>query len=311
MIRIPLLKSLRSDRPTRSAIHLTRLDLALLLAATLWGANFVVSKAAIDALAPFIYNALRFAVGVLGMAVVFRLRGIDLRLPRREWGSIVFASVISYALYQPFFINGLHLTSAGNSVLIITAGPVWVVLFNAVRREERVTRGSVVGVFIALFGVFVVIFGRYAGQVGFSTVTLEGDLLMLVGSFLWAWSVMASRKPLVQSATAPATFWMLVIGTIFQTLFAIPDLRSFSLSVINFPVLLAILYSGLISIVIGSVIFNDAIAKIGTARASVYTYVQPLVAATLAILLLGEAFTPWLVLGGAFIFVGVNLVRRA
>ena len=117
----------------------TGLDLALILNMTLWGGNFVVSKGATDLLAPMAYNALRFTAATVALLAVLRFRKIDLRLPRREWRPIVFASLIGYTLYQPAFINGVHLTTVGNSVLILTAGPVWVVLLNAIRSQERVS----------------------------------------------------------------------------------------------------------------------------------------------------------------------------
>lgn len=291
--------------------RLTRLDLMLIFAMSLWGSNFVVSKAATDILPPLGYNALRFNIAMVSMFIILRVMKVNLFVPRREWGPIIIASVFGNVLYQPFFMNGLHETSASNAVLIITAGPIYVVLFNAIRSQERITRGAILGVVLAVLGVLIVIIGRYAGKVGFTPTTIHGDLLMVVASILWAGAILTSRRPLTQNPHLVATFWTLVLGTIFQTIIGVPQFAGYDWSRFTFPALLAVIYSGAVSVVIGSIVFNYAVNKLGTSRASLYTYLQPLVAATLAVLLLGESFTLLLIIGGVLIFVGVGLARQS
>lgn len=303
---VPLLPSLSSAKPST----ISRLDLTLIFAMGLWGSNFVVSKAATDLLPPAAYNAFRFAVATVALFIVMRLHRVDLRLPRKEWLPIAVASFIGYALYQPFFINGLHNTTVGNSVLILTAGPVWVVLFNAWRSQERITRACILGTFVALAGVVAVIVGRYAGQLSVGGANLYGDGLTLIASFLWAASLLSSRGPLARNANAPTTFWLLVGGAVSQIIIGAPSVVELDWKTITLPIIGAILYSGVISVVVGSIIFNHAVVRLGAARASIYSYLQPLTAATLAVLVLHEAFTPWLLVGGVFVFVGVGLVRR-
>jgi drug/metabolite transporter (DMT)-like permease len=50
---------------------------------------------------------------------------------------------------------------------------------------------------------------------------------------------------------------------------------------------------------------------LGTTRTTVYTYLQPIVAAVTAILFLGESFTLWLVVGAALVLIGLVLVKKA
>jgi drug/metabolite transporter (DMT)-like permease len=301
------LPAIAITRPFR----LTRLDLALIFAMSLWGGNFVVSKAATDILPPLGYNAIRFTAASISMFILLRLMNVNLFVPRREWWPIVLSALIGNGLYQPFFINGLHETSASNAVLIITAGPIYVVLFNAIRSQERITRGAVLGVILAVVGVLTVIIGRYAGKLGFSDVTIHGDLLMVGASILWAGSILSSRRPLVRNPHLVATFWTLVCGACFQIILGAPQLLTFDWSRFTVGAAAAIFYSGVISVGIGSIVFNYAVNKLGTSRASLYTYLQPLVAATLAVLVLGEPFTILLVIGGILIFMGVGLARKS
>ncbi|MFN8374147.1 MAG: EamA family transporter [Anaerolineae bacterium] len=55
--------------------------------------------------------------------------------------------------------------------------------------------------------------------------------------------------------------------------------------------------------------FYEVIAKLGAARSSMVTYVVPVVAVTLGALFLGEVIDARLLLGSAFILVGLALVN--
>lgn len=293
-----------------------KLDIALVIAMAIWGSNFVVSKAATEIFPPMGYNAMRFSLATLSMWIVLRLMHVDLYVPRREWGAILLCAFVGNTLYQLFFINAVHLTSASNSVLIVSAGPVWVVLFNAARSQERITRGAVVGVGLALTGVVAVIVGRYGDQLAGGVQVSLGDGLMVVASVLWAGSILTSRRPLKNNPHLVATFWMLACGAASQVVFGLPSLVGFDWGRFSASgqvggAVFAVIYSGVISIVFGSIIFNYAVNKLGSARTSIYTYVQPLVTAILAVIVLGERFTPAVILGALLIFGGVALVRRA
>jgi drug/metabolite transporter (DMT)-like permease len=295
-------------------LRFSLLDAALIVTMAFWAGNIVVSKSATDVLPPFAWNAIRFTLSVIGLFTLLRLQRIDLHLPRSEFGPIFVAGLLNYVLYQAAFIIGLHLTTAGNTALIVSIGPVWVVLINAARGQERLTRGALIGVFVALIGVLIVVAGRYAvqGQVSFGRATLAGDALNFGASFFWALGILSARQPLSRNPPLPTTFWMLACGALLQIIIGVPQLIGVDWSTALTPSLVAaLLYSGLLSIAIGTIIFNSAIKRIGAARTAIYSYLQPLMAAGMAIVLLGEPFTLWLVVGGALTFTGLLLVRRA
>jgi len=304
----------QSLQPASTPRPFTALDAALIVTMAFWAGNVVVSKPAIDALPPLAYNVIRFSVSVTGLYVVLRSQKIDLRLPRSEWRPVVVAGLFNYGLYQTVYITGLHLTTAGNTALIVNIGPVWVVLTNAWRSQERLSRGALLGTLIALLGVVLVVVGRYAsqGSVSFGRATLAGDVLIFGASFCWALGVLSTGDPLSRNSHLPITFWMLVCGVVCQTVVGLPQLISVNWGTTLTPALIAaVLYSGLISVAGGTIIFNSGIKRIGAARTAVYNNLQPLIAAGMAIVLLGEPFTPWLLIGGALTFAGLVLVRRA
>ncbi len=290
---------------------LTSLDIWLIVLMAIWGANFVVLKASFAIVTPFVFNTFRFVVGTAAIGAHAKISGIPLSLPRREWLPLITQSVLQFAIYQPFFALGLARTTVANNVLIIATVPVWVVLINAIRGQDRISRGVVIGTFLALGGVLIVVLSRYAGQISINQETLTGDILSLIAAWINAVTILAVFKPLQRNPTIPASFWILAWGALIQGIIAAPDLLRLDWSVVQPPLLLAVAYSGLISIGLGSLVWNRGVKELGASRAAIFTNLEPIVAAAAAILFLGESFTVWLVVGMILVIVGILFVKRA
>lgn len=295
-------------RPALS-IRITRLDVLLVLVMVIWGANFVVLKTVLEMLPPFVFNALRYCLASAVLGIIFKASGATLRLPRAHWLPLIGISVLN-AVFQIFFTYGLRSTTVANNALIITSVPVWVVIFNAIRSQERLSRPALTGIFLALAGVIVVVLSRYAGQLSFGGVTLLGDGLSLLASWTWAINLLASRQPLQRTPTLPATFWLTIWTAFWLAILAVPDLLRMDWSTLTPRLMVAMCYSGILSTGLGSIIFNRGIKTLGTARTAVYTYLEPIVAAATAILFLGEPFSPALVIGAVMVILGLILVKK-
>jgi drug/metabolite transporter (DMT)-like permease len=286
------------------------LDGALIVLMVVWGANYVVIKAVLEVVPPIVFNGLRFSLGMLVIGMVLKLNGAHLILPRAQWPALTVIGLMG-VVYQVLFTYGLHTTSVANNALIIASTPVWVVLANAVRSQERITRGALLGVFLALGGVAIIVVSRFTGGETGGQATLIGDVVSLLASWVWAFNILISRRPLEHNPTLPATFWIVACGAVAQMVLATPDLIHMGWSVLRPGVLLGVLYAGVASIALGYIIWNRGVKVLGTTRTTVYTYLQPIVAAVAAILFLGESFTLWLVGGAALVLIGLVLVKKA
>ncbi len=289
---------------------LTSADLMLVVVMSLWGTHYSVAKAAVDVMPPFIYNACRFTIAAVTVGLMLRAGGVKLRLPRREWRSIIWVGFLSFVLYQVFFMQGLHYTVVSHSVLIVTTAPIGIVLLNIARKKERGSARVYTGIVLAVGGVLAVIVTRYAGQLDMGGSTLGGDALTVISAGVWIYNTLAFRRVLEHNPALSANFWTLVWGALFASIIAIPDALSFDWSKVNTGIVLAIIYSGAISIGFGGTLWAVALKRLGSSRASLYLNLQPIIAATVAIIFLGEPFTIWLVIGMCMVLFGMWQIRR-
>jgi drug/metabolite transporter (DMT)-like permease len=288
----------------------TILDLALVLTMTIWGTHFVVAKAAFDVLPPLTFNFIRFCIGMVAWGIATRVAGQPLTLPLSAWRHIIPSAVIFAAIYQPLLMTGLQGTTVANSVLISTAAPVWMVLFNAMRGAEQVGRRAVFGVLLALSGIVTVVFARYAGQVGVGSATIGGDLLSIAASLVWVGMVLFNQRMLTLYPIMTLNLWTFVGAAFIEFFFALPQMLHLDWSRVQPPVILALFYSGFVAVMGAGIIWNVALKRLGASRTAVYINLQPIIAAVVAILFLGEPLTGWLILGILLVLCGMWLVRR-
>lgn len=282
----------------------------MVVVVVIWGTHIVIAKAAIDVLPPFLYNAMRFPIGALVLFLILRVSGARLTLSRQRLWSIAGAALIGFIGYQFFLLHGLKRTTVANSVLIGTVAPAGIVLFNIFTRRERGSRRIFAGVALAFGGVLLVIVSRYAGQIAFGGQTLLGDFLSIVGAGVWVASTIMQRSVMEGEPALIVQLWLLIIGSIEACIAAIPDALAFNWSLLTPNIILLVVYAGIVPVGLASGFWAYAIKRLGTSRASLFINLQPIVAASVAILFLGEPFTPWLVIGTAVVLTGMWLIRR-
>jgi drug/metabolite transporter (DMT)-like permease len=285
-------------------------DLALILTAVFWGSNFVTLKAAQAMVPIFVFGSMRMTLGAIFVGIILKLSGERMRLARADVPVLLKVAFFGNIVYQFFFLNGLNQTTAANSVLILSASPVLLVLFNWLRGKDRLGRIGLLGAALAFIGVLVVVISRYAGQLAAGDATLLGDALTVIACVIWVFSILVSQQPLERMPVLYFTFWNLVFIALFNYLLALPDALRMNWSTVNPTVFLLVLFSALTATTISSLFWNRGIKRVGPSRTVVYSNLQPIVTAVVANIFLGEPFTVWLVIGTSLVIGGVLLVKR-
>jgi len=171
-----------------------RADLILLVVALIWGSAFVAQRTGMEQVGPFVFNAVRFALGSLVLLLILgwrRMRspaGGDGNSPRAggEWhtGALLGLLLFGGASCQQI---GLVHTTAGKAGFITGLYVVIVPLLLALVWRERVSWAGWVGAGLATAGLFLL-----SVQASYQQIRLaRGDGWVLVGAFAWALHVIA------------------------------------------------------------------------------------------------------------------------
>ncbi len=286
--------------------RLSKHDVSLLVVSLIWGANYSVTKQALEHIPPITFAALRFVLSTgllwllvwalgqhrpMARAVRFRLLG---------WG------VVGHTLNQIAFLSGLKLTTATNSALIFGSMPVVVALLGVVLGLERPQPRVWLGILLGTAGVAIVV---GADGIHFSGATRWGDFFSVLALLFWALFTVGVRQVALGHNSAQVAAFTHLGGTPGLLVVAAP-LATSTPWPFHGNVWLALFYSSVLSSVVAAVLWTRSLKALGGSRTALYNCVTPLVAAVAAWIILGERPAPIQGVGAALVIVGV-LVSRA
>lgn len=282
-------------------------ELLVLLTVVIWSANFVVVKAAVDAIGPLTFTMARYVIAAITLFLLVRWRLGPVRPPARTALTLMGLGMLGFGGYQVLWTIGLTQITAGDSALIIAASPVLVALLAGAVGMDRLTPPKLLGALVAFTGVTVVVAAGHALSLGAS---LAGDLLTLGSAVLWAIYTVSATRMLRSVHPLQATAWAVLGGAAVLVPVGAVEMATSPTPAITAPVILAILYSGTLAAGVANVFVFNAIRLVGPTRVTVTQLLVPAGAVVLGAVFLSEPVGIAQVVGGAVIVLGVWLTRR-
>jgi drug/metabolite transporter (DMT)-like permease len=278
----------------------------MLVVCLIWGVNFSVTKLAIGQMPALPFTAIRFTLASLLLWLVLRLLEGPSRLPHAAVRRLIVLGVVGNTLYQLAFVLGLAHTTATNSSLIVATVPTVVAVFAGLLGIEQITGRMWTGVALGTIGVVLVI---ATSGVEFSSATLQGDLLTVLGVLCWAGYTVGLRRLPPDISPLRVTTVTTVAGTPGLVLAGLPGLTRMEWSGVPATAWAALGYATVLSLVVAYILWNRSVQAVGGTRTAIYMCVTPLVAVVAAWLLLGEHAQPLQGIGAVLIVAGVLLTR--
>ncbi len=96
----------------------------------------------------------RLAIGAAFVGTLGLLTRTSLRLPRREWGKFILYG-LTLAIHLSSYVAALSFTSIAHTVALTYTSPIFIALLAAIFLRERPTRGTLVGLVIAVAGIAI------------------------------------------------------------------------------------------------------------------------------------------------------------
>src|SRR5438552_1805137 len=252
------------------------------LSSVIWGVPYLFIKIAVDAgLAPAFVAWSRIALGAVLLVPIAWRRGA-LRGLRGRAGAIVAYAACEVAV--PFVLIAIgeqYITSSLTAILIATMPLLVALLSVRFSPADKPTGLRVVGLVVGLGGVVAVLGLDVAGR----PAELLGAALVLVATLGYAAAPIIVSKRLADLDPLGPVAASLMLSTIAllpaalaRPLHGIPGSAA----------LLALVVLGVVCTALGLVVFFQLIAEAGPNRASLITYVNPLVAVAVGVVALHE-----------------------
>lgn len=293
---------------TRGTPSRAMIWVALGVVYVVWGSTYFAITYVVDEMPPLLSAGVRFVTAalVLGtfLAVRFGVGALRVRLVELRGAAIV--GVLLLGGGNGGVMLGQQTVPSGLASLLVAVVPLWVILLRRIGGEHPGWR-TWLGVLVGFGGLAVLVLP--GGGSGGLTI---GVLVIITGAACWSTgSYLSQRMPVPQSPFV-ATAWEMLFGGLAMLVGGsiagerVGDLGSYAASA----------WIGLAYLVVfGSLVAFSAyvwlLEHAPISLVSTYAYVNPVVAVALGAVVLSEAVTPAILVGGAIVLVGVALVVGA
>ena len=281
--------------------------LALFAVALIYGANYTIAKEVMNngSIQPLGFILLRVISGFLFFSLIHRLL-IREKVEKKDFGLLMLCGLFGVAINQMFFFSGLELTRQINAALIMTVTPVIVLVASAILIGERITFRKLIGILLGGSGAVLLI--SFNKEIDFDRSGRLGDLMILVNAISYGVYIVLVKSLLRKYHPFTVIKWVFTFGLIAVFPFGFRQLGAVEWSLFSFPVWTAVLYVIIGTTILAYLLNIYALGILNPSTVSIYIYLQPLIAAAIA-LYLGKDELTWVkFISGLLIFYGVYLV---
>ena len=274
-------------------------------ASILWSTIFLFARGVAGSMSPVEMAFWRWALAFLAiLPFTWRELKAQRALLRKHFPLLALAGVIGFSGYSLLLFQAGKSTEAANLALLSASAPIFMALLSRFWLGERVGTRQVFGLLIAVSGVIFLILRGDINRL--LTLTFSsGDLWMLLAAVMFAsYSVIIRRRPagMGQGAFLAA---MLGCSTLSMAPLMLWEAAATTYHLPSARLMGILAFIAIAPSLIGYLLWNKAVERIGAARAGVIYYTVPLFSSLEAAWLLNErAGTPQVV-GGALIIGGI------
>lgn len=280
---------------------------ALLAAHTIWGINFIIAKVTLQEFPVMSLAFLRFTISCILLTPFIWSHRNNLKINVHDLPKLFILGVLTVSLHITLFYEGLTRTSTINASVLSLVVPFLSVFVGWIILREKIYWVNFLGIILGLIGAITIIGFPLIFTGNFLSKSLVGNTLILLSSIIFVIGSLLAKQVLEKYSP------LIVITVSFATgilTFLIPALLDylqnptwiFKISIVG---IIGLFYITILSTITAFFLYEWGIQKIGIIKANLFQYLQPAVAATIAVPLLNERVSFSLIIGTCLIILGV------
>ena len=218
------------------------------------------------------------------------------------------AAGVCLAFHFATWISSLAFTSIAASTTLVTTNPIWVALLSRFWLKEKLSRKTILGIFIALVGGILIALGDTNTENSYSNPMI-GDSLALIGS--WMVSLYFLLGSQAQKQGLSISSYIAIVYTI-AAIFLFPLPIFIGNGYLGYPD--RVYFYGLLMAIfpqlIGHTSFNWSLRWISPTFITLSILFEPIVASLLGLIIFAEIPSLVVLLGGSIVLSGVAIATR-
>lgn len=230
------------------------------------------------------------------------------RIDRKDWLPLILMSLCGMGINQFCYVLGVQHTSPTNACVITTSTPVFTFVLSALFLHAVVTARKVAGLMLAATGALILILGSQM-QGGRSGSPL-GDAICLLSQlsascyFVFFSSLIRKYHPFVLMR------WLFLVSAVLTCPLWLEEIAALPWALLGTAEIAGTAYVVVFGSFISYLLMVVGQRHLEASTVAAYNYIQPVIAATVGILLGVDALSWQKIAAVAFIAAGVWLISR-
>lgn len=274
--------------------------LLLIVPGLIWGTSFLFIAEGLRAVGP---NGVSFLRILIGFATLSLFPSARMPVPRSDWGPVAWLGLLWFAFPLTMFPYAEERVSSALTGMLNGANPLFATLVACGLARRAPSRGVALGLAAGLVGT--VLMAVPALSEDRSSALGIGMILVAMVSYGLALSIARSLQQ--RHGAVPVIWRAQAVALVLTAPLGIPDLLKAKWSP---GPLLSLLALGAFGTAIANVLMASAAGRFGAARASGTTFLIPVVALILGVVVRDEHVAALSIAGGGICLLGAWLMRR-
>lgn len=243
---------------------------------------------------------LRFLSAAIFMMAMMKARRLP-RLSKKEAWIFFFLGAIGDSAQAFCYFMALQYASAGAVSLLLYTYPAMVMVGSALIFKEKITADKVLSLVLATGGAFIIMGGNLNGEP-------LGLFLALLSALVYTTYILYSAKYLRPGVGAQSSAYMMVGNAVTYGIISLfvgfepPQTR---------VGLFALVLITLLSTIVAFWSYMEGLGRLGPIKTSLVALLEPLLTVIFSVIILGEALTRDIVLGGCLVMASLFITVRA
>jgi len=227
-----------------------------------------------------------------------------LKVRRADLLSLILIGAVGLALNQGFYYLSLTMVSVGYSLLLQYLAPVHLMVYGVLSKTERMTGGKMAAVGAAICGCALMVLGQEGGV---ARVSLAGTLLAIGSGVCFAFYT-AYGKQFLRSYDPRTMITYAFLTSAIVWLTVRPPWK-IDWASIDLSMWLFFIYLASAATILPFALYSASLRHLEASRSSLTSMLEPVVAASVAWIWLGEKMGPIQIAGAAAVVGGVLLLQ--
>lgn len=279
-----------------------------LLHTLITGLSFLFTKTALRFASPMDVLAFRFTASLIALLVAITFKRIHLTYKGKNLLQVCFLALLYPIAFFGLQTFGLVYATSSEGGILQSVTPIFTMILAAIFLKERTTNYQKASILLSVAGVVYIFIMKGAGL---DLTEVLGISLLLLSAFASAGYHILTRITVQQFSITEVSFMMTLFGFLFFNTAAVighianGSLIQFLAPLQNFEFVASILYLGILSSLVTSLLNNYILKKIEAAKVSVFGNLRTVVTIFAGVYFLKEQLFPYHIIGSLMIILGV------